>query len=399
LRAEFQIKREVISREAEKWQAIIASEDSIALHVRRSSYERKCSAEYYINAVRKLRAEQPRAKVFIFADDHRWVTENLLPFFEASPIQIESETSDLEEFWLMTTCRHFIIANSTYSWWAAWLGSYAEKRVVAPRDGWCKGKTVVKDLLPPEWETVRGRERTLESETQGMEEKPKRFRHRALRLLKAYATLGQFIHSTTLLGDDLQALTAQTLSFHDGFLRPLQVEDELASLLGDVKALNPATVLEIGTAQGGTLYLWTRLAREDALVVSVDLPGGKFGGGYSRLRIPIYRRFARARQALHLLRANSHDPSTLAKVKKLFGARPIDLLFIDGDHTYEGVKQDWEMYSPLVRSGGLVVFHDISGNYGDTEVKKYWDSIRPAYNHKEYSHYPGGKCGIGVLVK
>jgi hypothetical protein len=54
----------------------------------------------------------------------------------------------------MTTCRHFIIANSTYSWWAAWLGSYAEKRVVAPRDGWCKGKTVVKDLLPPEWETI-----------------------------------------------------------------------------------------------------------------------------------------------------------------------------------------------------------------------------------------------------
>ena len=241
---------------------------------------------------------------------------------------------------------------------------------------------------------------TLESETQrnGRESKETLWQ-RALRLLKAYATLGQFIRSTTVLSDDLPALTSQTLSFHDGFLSPLQVEDELASLLGDVKALNPATVLEIGTAQGGTLYLWTRLAREDALVVSVDLPGGKFGGGYSRLRIPIYRRFARARQKLHLLRANSHDPSTLAKVKELFGARLIDLLFIDGDHTYEGVKQDWEMYSPLVRSGGLIVFHDISGNYSDTEVKKHWDSIRANYVHKEYSSYPGGKCGIGVLVK
>lgn len=232
-----------------------------------------------------------------------------------------------------------------------------------------------------------------------MEGNAKTFWHRASRLFKAYTMLGAFIRSTTLLDDNLPALTARTLNFHDGFLRPLQVEEELASLLGDVKALKPATVLEIGTAQGGTLYLWTRMAREDALVVSVDLPGGKFGGGYSRLRTPIYRRFARARQTLHLLRANSHDPATFSEVKELFGARPIDLLFIDGDHTYEGVKQDWEMYSPLVRRGGLIVFHDISGNYDDTEVKRHWDSIRADYNHKEYSRYPGGKCGIGVLIK
>jgi hypothetical protein len=85
LRVEFQIKQEVISKAAEKWRAVIGSEDAIALHVRRNSYERKCSAEYYISAVRRLRAERPRAKVFIFADDHRWVRENLLPFFGGKP--------------------------------------------------------------------------------------------------------------------------------------------------------------------------------------------------------------------------------------------------------------------------------------------------------------------------
>jgi hypothetical protein len=80
---------------------------------------------------------------------------------------------------------------------------------------------------------------------------------------------------------------------------------------------------------GGTLYLWTRLAQPDGTIVSVDLPGGKFGGGYSPLRTPIYRRFARSKQKLHLMRADSHQPGTLDAVKKLFGGSEIDFLFID----------------------------------------------------------------------
>jgi predicted O-methyltransferase YrrM len=201
------------------------------------------------------------------------------------------------------------------------------------------------------------------------------------------------------LTDRPAELISRVFKYSGAFLQPIQVEEELVKLVEDVKRLRPATVLEIGTSMGGTLYLWTRLAQPDALIISVDLPGGKFGGGYSSLRTPLYERFSREQQQLHLLRASSHDESTIAEVRRLLGGRSVDFLFIDGDHTYEGVKQDWEMYSPLVRPGGLVAFHDIAGNYDDTQVKSLWDAIKTKYVHREYMTHPRGFYGIGVLTK
>ena len=222
---------------------------------------------------------------------------------------------------------------------------------------------------------------------------------RALLYVRAYRDLGKLSQLTASLMDRPRDMIAETFKYCDAFLGPNQVIEELVPLLEDVKTLNPQGVLEIGTHRGGTLYLWTRLARPDAILISIDLPGGKFGGGYSPFRIPIYRRFARDGQKLHLLRADSHASSTLAQTKKLLGGHPIDLLFIDGDHTQEGVKKDWEMYSPLVRSGGLIVFHDVAGDYAETHVKAFWDSLKANYSHKEYIAHSGGQYGIGVLRK
>ena len=223
--------------------------------------------------------------------------------------------------------------------------------------------------------------------------------NRVRRYVQAYTDLGKLNRTTASLLDRPSEMIAQTFTYSDAFLQPIQVEEELARLLEDVRRLNPRTVIEIGTSMGGTLYLWTRLAKPDAVIVSVDLPGGQFGGGYSPLRTPIYRRFARERQTLHLMRADSHQHSTLEQVRVLFGGQSVDLLFIDGDHTYEGVKQDWEMYSPLVRPGGLVVFHDVAGNYDTTQVKRFWDEIKPGYKYREYMVHPRGQYGIGVLFK
>ena len=222
---------------------------------------------------------------------------------------------------------------------------------------------------------------------------------RTARYVKAYTGIAELNRLTTSLIDRPDQMLAETVKYCDGFLYPFQVPEEFVRLLEDVRKLNPQTVVEIGTHRGGTLYLWARLARPDAILVSIDLPGGKFGGGYSPFRAPIYRRFAQERQKLHLVRANSHAESTLVEAKRLLAGQPIDLLFIDGDHTYEGVKKDWEMYSPLVRSGGLIAFHDVAGNYGETQVKAFWDTIKKSYAHREYMTHPERLYGIGVLQK
>jgi predicted O-methyltransferase YrrM len=218
------------------------------------------------------------------------------------------------------------------------------------------------------------------------------------RYAQAWAGLDRLNRATMSLTAQPREMIHLIFRYSGAFLQPIQVEDEIVKLVEDVGALKPRTVLEIGTSMGGTLYLWTRLAQPDALIISVDLPGGKFGGGYSPLRTPLYRRFVRDRQTLHLMRANSHEASTLAETQRLLDGRQVDFLFIDGDHTYEGVKRDWEMYSPLVRRGGLVAFHDVAGNYEDTQVKRHWDAIKSSYQHREYLFHPKGFYGIGVLT-
>jgi predicted O-methyltransferase YrrM len=222
---------------------------------------------------------------------------------------------------------------------------------------------------------------------------------RAFLYLKAYTNLRELDRRTNALLDRPKEMIAETFHYCDNFLSPIQVIDELAQLLDDVKSLHPQTVLEIGTHRGGTLYLWTRLAQPNATLISIDLPGGKFGGGYSPFRIPIYKKFARANQTLHLLRADSHAATTPEQTERLLAGHPIDFLFIDGDHTYDGVKNDYQMYSPLVRPGGLIVFHDIAGNYADTQVKRFWDTLTPTHPHREYIANPGGQYGIGLLQK
>lgn len=178
---------------------------------------------------------------------------------------------------------------------------------------------------------------------------------------------------------------------------PLEIE-ELFELACD---LEPQRVLEIGTARGGTLYLWTQAARPDATIVSVDLPGGPFGGAYCMYRTPFYQSFAREGQRLHLERADSHDPQTVRQVTDLFANQPADFLFIDGDHTYEGVKADFEQYGPLVRPGGLIGLHDVlpRDDAPAIEVHRLWDQIQSKYDGREIvgPEGSGRKIGIGVV--
>jgi predicted O-methyltransferase YrrM len=223
---------------------------------------------------------------------------------------------------------------------------------------------------------------------------------RTCRYARAQVTLANLKRRTAGMVGQSQELVRETFTFCDGFLSPAQMAEELQRLATDVRELKPRRVLEIGTAKGGTLYLWTRLAAPDATILSVDLPSGKGGGGYSLQRAAIYRRFASSGQKVHLLRVDSHAPETRDRVIELFAGEPVDFLFIDGDHSYEGAKQDWDMYASLVRPGGLVAFHDISMNFAELhQVKHLWDEIKPSHEHWEYAFHGKGIYGIGVIRK
>ena len=130
----------------------------------------------------------------------------------------------------------------------------------------------------------------------------------------------------------------------DGSPRYIQQDEtEMWDLCQRLAVLNPQKGLEIGNACGGTTLFWQALA---PLVVSIDLEPADSGDG--------------ARTPNHLpdvkfLLGSSHDREILRRAEEF---APYDFLFIDGDHTIEGVKQDYDMYAPLVRKGGIVAFHD-----------------------------------------
>ena len=232
-----------------------------------------------------------------------------------------------------------------------------------------------------------------------------------LRSLERRTGLVSFLYSLDcgVFGSVRDPLEAVDVVFRGGrpfsFIRPFQVREEIEELIRILSGLRPGTVLEIGTASGGTLFLWTRVSRPDSTIISIDLPGGLFGGGYPYLKKFLYRCFRCCDQRIVLLRGDSHDPGTLREIREIIGDEGIVFLFIDGDHRYEGVKRDYEMYSPLVRPGGIIAFHDIvpgsEENVGG--VPRFWEELKkklPGNQVKEIvKDWGQGGYGIGIIFK
>jgi predicted O-methyltransferase YrrM len=175
-----------------------------------------------------------------------------------------------------------------------------------------------------------------------------------------------------------------------------QKVSELESLIALVRDRQPRTVVEIGTHKGGTLFAWCQAAHPEALIVSIDLPDGLFGGGYSKEEAREFQSFAKPGQELYALRRDSHKRRTLRRLKSVLRGRPIEFLLIDGDHTYAGVKRDWEMYEPLVASNGLIAFHDILEHPDQPlcKVDELWAELAPDHRTVEFTD-PGDDRGLG----
>lgn len=184
------------------------------------------------------------------------------------------------------------------------------------------------------------------------------------------------------------------------YFRPIQIKSEAIKLLELVKTKNPSVVMEIGTAFGGMLFLFSRVAREDATIISLDLPGGNFGAGYPWWKVSLYKAFASKGQNIHLVRSDSRSQETYKKVEEILNGRKIDFLFIDGDHTYQGVKEDFESYYRLMSKEGMIGFHDIIPNSFDVDIQVHqlWGEIKDKYKTQEIvEDYQQNKAGIGVI--
>jgi predicted O-methyltransferase YrrM len=200
----------------------------------------------------------------------------------------------------------------------------------------------------------------------------------------------------------------EAISFASSFeyagvaIRPMQVPSELRSLLELLAREPPRALVEIGTGRGGTLFLFASVARPDAVLVSIDAANaeGVFGGRrtYKR-RARLYRALGCPGQRVVFIAADSHRDETRCAVEDALGGQVVDFLFIDGDHTREGVEVDFRMYSPLVRKGGVVAFHDIVPGPAEHVggVPEFWQEIRDGSALEFVDDWSQRGCGIGVL--
>jgi cephalosporin hydroxylase len=187
---------------------------------------------------------------------------------------------------------------------------------------------------------------------------------------------------------------------HRNFVRgAAQNIDEISSFVRHASGVTPRVVVEIGVQDGGTNFILSRALPTVTTMVGIDL--------YVSLKTQL-RFFRRPDVELRMIEGSSHSRRTRGRLERLLKARPIDVLFIDGDHTYEGALRDFELYSPFVRPGGLIAFHDIvEDSYTRTgirteayvgEVPALWQRVRALYPHREFVDRPDqdGR-GIGVI--
>ncbi len=138
-------------------------ENSVSIHIRRGDYVNRpethefhgiCSMAYYRAALDLLQSKTSNLTYYVFSDEPEWVNENF--FKDISYVTIAHNKGDksFEDMRLMSHCKHHIIANSSFSWWGAWLNSTPDKIVIAPKN-WFKNPSInAKDIVPENWITL-----------------------------------------------------------------------------------------------------------------------------------------------------------------------------------------------------------------------------------------------------
>ena len=159
IRSEFTIKDKLDGRNQELARQISESM-AVSLHVRRGDYVENaltnryhgtCSPEYYRSAEQLLRDRIGNIRLFVFSDDPDWAEAKLRFVSPVTIVRHNGPDRDYEDLRLMTLCSHHIIANSTFSWWGAWLCPNPDKVVIAPRNWFKEANNRTDDLIPEDW--------------------------------------------------------------------------------------------------------------------------------------------------------------------------------------------------------------------------------------------------------
>ena len=187
-----------------------------------------------------------------------------------------------------------------------------------------------------------------------------------------------------------QAIDFSTTGFYK--IKSVQKLSEIQSLALAVSKLNPKIILEIGTCDAGTLFIWANIASQK--VITCDIHGNK-------RRSEFYESFPPEKSccSVRTMIGNSHDSNFKEKIKSELKGEKVDFLFIDGDHTEKGAEQDFNDYKSFVRPGGLIAFHDILEKQPtpNNQVYYLWERLKKEYDIKEFIDNPD-QCGYGIGV-
>jgi hypothetical protein len=160
LRQDFTLRAPPDAANAAMLAQIQAAPAAVSLHVRRGDYVSNpttaqyhgvCSLAYYHAAIDYIAAQVAQPHYFLFTDDPAWVADNLKSNFPTTLVQINSADRGMCDMALMRACRHHIIANSSFSWWGAWLNPAPDKLVVAPQKWFSGAGHSTADLVPASW--------------------------------------------------------------------------------------------------------------------------------------------------------------------------------------------------------------------------------------------------------
>ncbi|HHJ17311.1 MAG TPA: class I SAM-dependent methyltransferase [Gammaproteobacteria bacterium] len=213
------------------------------------------------------------------------------------------------------------------------------------------------------------------------------FRKReAFRLLRKY-------HSENLSIEDRTSWAMNFGGSGPFKIKTIQKPSEITALAHAVAELKPKVILEIGTAKGGTLLIWSSIATDR--VITCDISD-------MSVQADLYKSLPPPGSSckVELLVGDSHSVGFKKRVAETLGDQKVDFLFIDGDHTLQGVTADYNNYREFVRPGGIIAFHDILENQPleVNQVFHLWKELKKECDTEEFvDDYDQCGYGIGII--